>query len=168
LFPGTIQRCSSFFARSGIDGLRTLGWQVGRLGLFAGSLRLTGIKEEESVELFYQATPAGLSRGSTYASIQKRHALAPGALRPDLVLRRSSGDIQRWLVIEVKGGERRGSDSARAAAYDLLPYRTAFDPVLSKQTGSYGLGIAWGAELAPDLSSEVVLCTPDTLLSASW
>jgi hypothetical protein len=42
----------------------------------------------------------------------------------------------------------------------------AFDPVLSAQRGVYGLGIAWGTELNPIDSSEIVLCTPDTIESA--
>ncbi len=33
---------------------------------------------------------------------------------------------ERWLVVEVKGGERSVQRSARAAAYDLLAYRTAY------------------------------------------
>ena len=27
----------------------------------------------------------------------------------------------------------------------------------------YGLGVAWGAALAPSEASEITLCTPDTL-----
>jgi hypothetical protein len=149
-----------------IDCLRELGWDLTRLGLFAGSLRLRGEKDGSRLELTYQTTPATLRRGSVYSSILHRHAVAPGPLRPDLVVRHEHGGAERWLLIEVKGGERDGAESARAATQDLLGYRTAFSPALSTQTSPYGLGIAWGAELTPDPASEIVLCTPDTLIMA--
>jgi len=86
---------------------------------------------------------------------------------PDLVLRRKDADGVRWLLVEVKMGTSRGvEESARAAVRDLLAYRRAFGPVLARQSGPYGLGVAWGAELTPSIGEEVVLCTPDTLSSA--
>ena len=66
-------------------------------------------------------------------------------------------------MIEAKGGHRPITESARAAAYDFLAYRTAFAPQLQAQDGVYGLGIVWGAELMPDFTTGISLCTPDTL-----
>jgi hypothetical protein len=149
-----------------LEALSHLGWTMSRMGLFAGSLRVTGILEDERLELTYQVTPADLSRGSIYRSAQYRHGVAVGALRPDLVLRHIRENEERWLLVEVKGGTRSCSESARAAAYDLLAYRTAFAPVLAKQDSPYGLGIAWGAQLAPNPQSEIVLCSPDTIEQA--
>jgi hypothetical protein len=150
-----------------IETLRDLGWKLGRLGLFEGALRIDGRRGETDLELTYQATPKGLSHGSVYRDVQRAHQLKPGGLRPDLVIRLRSGDDERWLLIEVKGGERDAAQSARAAAYDLLAYRTAFAPALSAQAGRpYGLGIAWGAELRPNPDGEIVLCTPDAIREA--
>jgi hypothetical protein len=147
-----------------IDALKSLGWQLDRLGLFAGSLRLTGRKGHQRLELSYQRTPTKLARGSAYHAIQKAHAISPGALRPDLVIRHERGSNNAaWLVIEAKGGERPVDYSARAAAYDLLAYRTAYAHTLNRQDRPYGLGIAYGAELEPSSSNKVMLCTPDTL-----
>lgn len=150
-----------------LEVLRELGWSMGRLGLFEGALRVSGQKGSAVLELTYQATPKDLSRGSVYRDVQRDHQLNPGALRPDLVIKVSRRDQARWLLVEVKGGERAGSHSARAAAYDLLAYRTAFASVLSEQAGHpYGLGIAWGADLQPNVAGEIVLCTPDTIREA--
>ena len=70
------------------------------------------------------------------------------------------------MLVEVKGVERSVVDSARAAINDLLAYRRAFEPVLGKQTEAYGIGIAWGADLEPKETAEIVLCTPDTIPGA--
>jgi hypothetical protein len=149
-----------------IDALRRQQWTLTRLGLFGGSLRLRGHRGDVELELTYQATPRALSANSVYGGIQQRHGIAPGGLRPDLVIRTTSRGVQRWLVIEVKGGERSVADSARAAAYDLLAYRTAFAAQLDTQPGVFGLGIAWGAGLKPAFSGGVSLCTPDTIDTA--
>jgi hypothetical protein len=150
-----------------IEALRGLGWRFGRLGLFEGALRIAGRKGATELELTYQATPKELSRESVYRDVQRHHQLKPGALRPDLVIKLKRQDEERWLLVEVKGGERAGAHSARAAAYDLLAYRTAFAPILSAQDGHpYGLGIAWGVDLEPSLSGEIVLCTPDKIREA--
>jgi hypothetical protein len=79
------------------------------------------------------------------------------------VIHRTSGESDHWLLVEVKGGERSVEKSARAAAYDLLAYRAAFAPVLSTNPTPYGLGLAWGENLAPASDHEMMLCTPDTL-----
>jgi hypothetical protein len=149
-----------------LDVLRQQGWTLGRLGLFRGALRLIGRRDDVQLELTYQATPRQLSTGSNYHAIQQRHGITPGALRPDLVIRTTSARGERWLLIEVKGGERHPAKLARAAAYDLLAYRMAFAPQLEDQSGSYGLGIAWGAGLEPTSGAGVSLCTPDTLDTA--
>jgi hypothetical protein len=150
-----------------IEALCELGWRLGRLGLFEGALRIDGRNGSTELELTYQATPKDLSRGSVYRDVQRHHQLKPGALRPDLVIKLRRHDEERWLLIEVKGGERAVAQSARAAAYDLLAYRTAFAPVLSAQDGyPYGLGIAWGTDLEPSSTGEIVLCTPDTIRKA--
>jgi hypothetical protein len=147
-----------------IDALKNLGWKLSRLGLFAGSLRLKGRRGATTLELSYQSTPTPLSRGSIYRSVQHGHSLNAGPLIPDLVIRTHGPKRSRWLMIEVKAGfTRSGPDSARAAAHDLLAYRAAFAPTLGEQEGSYGLGVAYGAELLPNLGEEVVLCTPDTI-----
>jgi hypothetical protein len=148
-----------------LDTLQTLGWQLSRFGLFAGSLRLVGRKGSDQLDLYYQTTPASLSKGSVYRDVLQQHAIAPGVLRPDLVIRRRRHhELDRWILIEAKGGERPVEQSARAATYDLLAYRTAFERVLSAATeGPYGLGVAWGYGLYPTLHDEIALCSPDTL-----
>jgi hypothetical protein len=149
-----------------IRALRELGWALDRLGLFEGSLRLTGRKDTRKLELTYQATPTGLSRGSHYRAIQQAHSINPGALRPDLVIRQDHNGTESWLLIEAKGGERRVDHSARAATFDLLAYRTAFARALDNQAAPFGLGIAFGAELDASPTSNVMLCTPDTITPA--
>jgi hypothetical protein len=143
--------------------LAGLGWQVGHFGLVGGSLLLGARRGEERLEISYQATPALLSRGSRYGRVQKRHSIPMGALRPDLVFHWTAGGASRWLLVEVKGGNRKIEDSARAALLDLLAYRSAFTDALTETPPPYGLGIAWGAELEPSWRSEVALCSPDLL-----
>jgi hypothetical protein len=149
-----------------IRALQLLGWQMSRLGLFAGFLRLKGTKGDENLILTYQSTPSQLSTLSAYRTAQSEHSIPVGALRPDLVIHHRRGDQRSWLVIEAKGGTREVEHSARAAVFDLLAYRTAFDHGLATQTKPYGLGIAFGAELAPTQTGELMLCTPDTLATA--
>jgi hypothetical protein len=149
-----------------LAALRSNGWALGRLGLFTGALRSFGTRGTERIVISYQATPAGLSTGSIYGEIQRAHGIAAGGLRPDLVIQSLGTHRERWLLVEVKGGERGVSESARAAAYDLLAYRSAFASILDSQDGVYGLGIAWGAGLTPSYSQAVCLCTPDTLEEA--
>ncbi|HVH51422.1 MAG TPA: hypothetical protein VM690_04705 [Gaiellaceae bacterium] len=149
-----------------LDALKANGWTIAPLGLFGGTLQSVGSKGADRIEVGYQATPRALSAASPYAKVQHVHGIRAGRLRPDLVIHRTGESGDRWLVVEVKGGERSVGESARAAAYDLMAYRTAFGPVLDRQDGWYGLGIAWGAELAPNYSEPVCLCTPDTLPDA--
>jgi hypothetical protein len=148
-----------------IRALQSFGWKMSRLGLFAGSLRLTGTKGDDRLVLTYQATPSEISAHSSYRAAQREHDIPPGPLRPDLVLlhHRRPGDERAWLVIEAKGGTRSVEHSARAATFDLLAYRTAFDRSLGPQAKPFGLGIAFGAELLPTQTGPLMLCTPDTL-----
>ena len=86
---------------------------------------------------------------------------------PDLIIKTTtSNDETRWLLVEVKGGERAVADSARAAVRDLFGYRRAFSAVLDRIPGPYALGYAWGEGLKPSLDGDVTLCTPDTLTDA--
>jgi hypothetical protein len=149
-----------------LDALRALGWKLGRLGLFRGSLRIGGSRGGERLEVRYQGVPRLLRTSSTYRHMQIAHGIAPGMLRPDLVVRHTAKGVDRWLLIEMKGGARSVDESARAALRDLLGYRTAFSAVLGKQDGPYGLGIAWGAELLPSVGSNVMLCTPECITQA--
>jgi hypothetical protein len=150
-----------------LGALSGQGWKLDRLGLFRGSLQLKGRRDDVEIEVTYQQTPKLLSKGSEYRRLQQAHGIQPGGLRPDLVIRTTAGSRTRWLVVEAKGGpKRRVTDSARAAAYDLLAYRTAFASQLASQPGVYGLGIAWGGGLEPTFSSGISLCTPDTLAAA--
>jgi hypothetical protein len=147
--------------------LKSLGWSLDRLGVFQGSLKLKGARGDEFIEVAYQHTPARLSRGSIYRTTQQVHEISPGGLRPDLVIRRwARGQSHRWLLVEVKGGAKDVDRYARAAAYDLLAYRTAFDSVLAPNREPYGLGIAWGAGLEPAPDGPIMLCTPDTIPEA--
>jgi hypothetical protein len=144
--------------------LRSLGWRVVRPGLVRGGLFLRATRTETKLDLYYQHTPPALSAGSIYAEIQRHHAFkGRGALIPDYVARVSSGGGSRWLMFEVKGVHRPVSDSARAAVQDLLAYRRAFERALDSGPVPYGIGIAWGASLAPSTDVEITLCTPDTL-----
>ena len=144
--------------------LKELGWNMGRLGLFSGALRIVCEKRSQRLTVWYQSVPRPLTKSSKYRRVQVQHGIPPGSLRPDLVLHLESS-TERWFVIEIKGGHRAIRDSARAATFDLLAYGSAFADVLS--TGHpYGLGVAWGASLTPALGEDVLLCSPDHLLDA--
>jgi hypothetical protein len=150
-----------------LNALQGMGWKLDRLRLFQGSLRIAGQRGQDKIEVTYQSTPRPLSAGSLYRDVQRRHALEPGGLIPDLVIHRTGeGALDHWLLVEVKGGHRSVKKSARAAAYDLLAYRMAFSRVLDEIEGPYGLGIAWGAELPAAEDGNMRLCTPDMLPDA--
>lgn len=151
-----------------IKALRRLGWEAPPTGILWPPLIFRGHRDEAKVEVFYQATPGALSAGSRYHEVQAAHDFSSsGGLIPDLVIKISSNGETRWLLVEVKGGEKRSvADSARAAVRDLFVYRRAFSAALDRQTEPYGLGYAWGEGLKPSLGSDVTLCTPDTLAEA--
>jgi hypothetical protein len=151
--------------------LRKLGWKSPPPKLIGPVLQpaviFRGTCDGATLQLRYQRTPPALSAGSLYKSIQTDHQFAnKGGLIPDLVISVTKGAVKRWLLIEVKGLERKVESSARAAALDLLGYRRAFSPVLAKQAEPYGLGYVWGSGLTPATDSEITLCTPDTLAEA--
>ena len=148
--------------------LKQQGWSVDLPGIVRGSgAVIQGARSSKRIDVYYQRTPPELSRGSRYGEVQRLHNFdAIGGLRPDLIFRLGSPSGVRWLLVEVKGIQREAKDSAREALQNLLAYRRAFDPVLSEQDGTYGLGIAWGEDLSPRAGSEVMLCTPDTVGTA--
>jgi hypothetical protein len=82
------------------------------------------------------------------------------------VIKHDHHGAESWLLIEAKGGERRVDQSARAATFDLLAYRAAFARALGNQAAPFGLGIAFGAELDPSSTSDMMLCTPDMIVPA--
>jgi hypothetical protein len=151
-----------------IRALRGLGWRASPTGLLRPPHIFQARKDGSHLDVYYQRAPTALSAGSYYGEIQKDHGFpSASGLIPDLVLRLRVGNTITWLLIEVKGGPKRGvGDNARAAILDLLAYRRAFAPVLDKQSGPYGLGYAWGRELVPADEAELTLCTPDTLSRA--
>jgi hypothetical protein len=146
-----------------IRTLGHLGWDLEPLGLFAGSLRLRGRRGRETLELSYQRVPKELASGSRYKQVLSAHEVPQSPLRPDLVLTRRCPTGTCRLLIEAKGGHRPVEQSARAATLDLLAYRTTYSAALDKQGSFFGLGVVWGAGVTPSPSSEISLCSPDTL-----
>jgi hypothetical protein len=144
--------------------LRDSGWAITTPGIVRSGCVLQGRRDGERIDLYYQRTPTELSTDSIYRIVQQRHHFSGiGGAIPDMVLKLSRNENQCWVLVEVKGVKRDVADSARAATHDLLAYRRAFEPVLSRQSSPYGLGIAWGASLSPSAASEVMLCSPDTV-----
>jgi hypothetical protein len=141
------------------------GWSAPRPGLLRPPLIYRGYRSNVRLDLYFQHAPDGLTTSSRYRDVQNAHLFSHrSGLIPDLVLKTCDGASTRWLMIEVKGGYKRGvADSARAATQDLLAYRRAFGSALQHQSGVYGLGYAWGAALMPSDDSEIMLCTPDSL-----
>ena len=147
--------------------LLSQGWTLSRPGLVRGGRLLRGRRDDIRLDVYYQSTPAALERNSRYKHVQELHALLPpGRLRPDFVFHVVRPSRERWLLVEVKGVARAVARYARAATLDLLAYRQAFDTALSGTELPYGLGVAWGAGLAPTPGGEITLCTPDTLPGA--
>jgi hypothetical protein len=150
-----------------IKALRDMGWKAPPAGMLWPPLIFSGHRGEATAQVFYQATPRELSAGSQYRKVQAAHSfLSTGGLIPDLVIKTTTNDEIRWLIIEVKGLERPVADSARAAIRDLFVYRRAFSAVLDRQTEPYGRAYAWGEGLNPSFDGDVTLCTPDTLTEA--
>jgi hypothetical protein len=149
-----------------IERLKDTGWQVPKLELVGGALQLAATKGPTELRLYYHRVPKRLDQTSLYRRIQQLHGIAAGSLMPDLVLHLLQASEERWLLVEIKGGVRPVTDSAREALSDLLTYRRAYEPTLSAIKGTYGLGIAWGQGLAPRPDAEIMLCTPDELGTA--
>jgi hypothetical protein len=147
--------------------LQNQGWALSRPGLVRGGRLLRARRDDARLDVYYQSTPAELERNSSYKRVQELHGLLPTApLRPDFVFHMVRPSGERWLLVEVKGVARAVARSARAATFDLLAYRRAFDSTLNVTELPYGLGVAWGAALAPESGGEIMLCTPDTLPEA--
>jgi hypothetical protein len=147
--------------------LRGIGWQTSCNGLLrTGAPVVVAHNDTMKLSLFFQHTPPALRAKSVYEQVQIAHGLGIGVLRPDFVLQIRDGGTRRWVLGEVKGGERAPETSAREALLDLLAYRREYHAELDSSAPPYGLGIAWGSELRPSGDGEVVLCTPDTILGA--
>jgi hypothetical protein len=150
-----------------IDALVAGGWTMEPLELIRGSLSLTARRGNERLRLWYQSVPRELRVSSRYLVEARRHGIPVDVLRPDIVLRWDGPGERRWLIVEAKLGDvsfqsgRSIEGSARAALKDLMMYRTDFSHVLRGAT-TYGLGIAWGAELTPQ-PGEILLASPDAV-----
>lgn len=150
------------------QALEDLGFDVARLGLFAGGLRFVARRGTERVTAWYQQLPAQWRRMSRYPATVRAHQMSdPHDLRPDLVLRAELADgTDRWTVVEAKTttGGRPVSVLFRRALTDLLAYRAAFEDALAGQE-RWGLGVVWGSDLRP-ADHDVLVCTPDRLHDA--
>ena len=84
--------------------LKDLGWTTSLPGLVRSRKFVTAKKDDRIVDVFYQHTPDALAVSSIYGQVQTAHAFPGlGSLRPDFVLRCSSPEGMRWLLVEVKG-----------------------------------------------------------------
>jgi hypothetical protein len=145
--------------------LEAHGWKLQPLRLFHGAVHTHGFRGDgRRIDVWYQPAPSPLGM-SRYAGVLTHHGFPQvRELRPDLVVRwQSSSTVHRTLLIECKFSEHGVAGAARSALLDLLAYRHAFATALADSEPPYGLGVAWGADLAPRLDSEVMLCTPDQL-----
>jgi hypothetical protein len=150
-----------------IAALEKLGWQLQPLGLFRGAVGTRGVSSDgREIELWYQPKAPVLGNLSRYREVLEQHGIrAPHDLRPDFVLRwRSATQAHRTMMIECKLSTTDGVEkTARGALKDLFLYRQAFRDVIEATGEPYGLGVAWGAGLAPRLGQEIMLCTPDKI-----
>lgn len=150
-----------------IAALEKHGWQLLPLRLFHGAVETHGTRSDgRGIELWYQPKAPVLGEVSRYREILEGHGFkASHDLRPDFVLRwQSASGAQRTLMIECKLSTTDGVEkTARGALFDLLAYRQAFGQTPGEP---YGLGVAWGAGLAPRRDREIMLCTPDKIEEA--
>jgi hypothetical protein len=137
--------------------LEQLGWVAGPPRLVRGRLAVHFARAGEPLTLHYQQVPSTMA--GSYARLLREHGLPASSLRPDLVLSRPAALGTRRVVVEVKY-RHRAVDGARQALLDLLAYRDNY----GAQSGTAWLGVAWGKGLAPNLDSEVWLCTLDRLV----
>jgi hypothetical protein len=151
-----------------LDALTSLGWQMAPFTLFHGHVHTAGeTTDGRQIDLWYQTTPRALSDVSLYKEVLTSHGFTGTRQRPDISLRWTAPDgQQRWLLIECKLSESGVRHAAREALADLLAYRADYDATLAATNGPHGLGVAWGEGLHPVSTSEVALCTPDTLTQA--
>jgi hypothetical protein len=151
-----------------IEALNRSGWSMSPIHLFYGRLRINGRRPDgRRLQLHYQSNPADMPT-SRYKAIQSLHSFPQSQeLRPDMVLMWDApSGPPRWLLAECKLSKHGVIDAARKALNDLLAYRRAFSPLLDQTPEPYGLGLAWGGDLAPDVTAEIMLATPDTLAIA--
>jgi hypothetical protein len=147
------------------EALRSQGWQTRFPGLVRGGLFLAAERGANKLRVYYQHLPPTLGSGSVYGDAQAAHGIAQSPLRPDLVFELVA-PAHRWILVEVKGIEANLKSYARSATFDLLAYRHSFGEALDGADRPWGLGVAWGSGLEPRDTSEVCLCTPDTLGAA--
>ena len=143
-------------------------WEIEPLHIVhAGDLRMKARRGNQRLELVYQSVPQELKAESPYLEILDSHGIRPVTRRPDLVLRISDGDEQRWCLVEIKGGEAGVEKLARRATFDLHAYRRTFTAALEEQPleRPYGLGIVWGEGLQPQ-AGEIALCSVDQIAAA--
>jgi hypothetical protein len=152
-----------------LDALDAHSWSLQPFRRFSGHVTTYGNHHDGcGIRLWYQHTPSGLGKGSRYVQVQAAHNfMYLHDLRPDIVLKwTDKAGNEQWLVIECKLSDRSVRHAARWALADLLAYKRSFDLALTGVHPPYGLGVAWGAGLHPASSSEIALCTPDTLAEA--
>jgi hypothetical protein len=118
----------------------------------------TIFEDDEAVEVFQlrasrYADPAALDPIGRPTPIPKSQGMAGLAAQ-----RRQSPSS--WARA---GGSTTTSTSCSTSSASMSS--AGCDP-LARQAGPYGLGIAWGAGLAHNPFSEVLLCTPDSLKHA--
>ncbi|WP_406631367.1 hypothetical protein [Amycolatopsis sp. WGS_07] len=150
-----------------IDALNSHGWNVQPLYLFKGRVHTDGQQPDgRKIDVWYQSLPPDVHSPSKYKEILTKHGFSQQPdLRPDLWLRWTDrGGRTRWLLVECKLSQSKGvQTAARHALSELIGYREAFRTTLATSEPPYGLGVAWGAGLEPQLDSDVALCTPDML-----
>lgn len=132
------------------------GWVAGRPRLVHGRLRVVFTRAGEPLTLHFQRVPADMA--DKYGRLQHEHGIPMSGLRPDLVLSRPSSSGKQRVVVEVKY-RRRVVDAARQALLDLMAYKENY----GADDSTAWLGVAWGDALAPNLNSEIWLCTVDRL-----
>ncbi|NHO83152.1 hypothetical protein [Micromonospora sp. CMU55-4] len=146
------------------------GWELQPLRLFRGAVETHGTSRDgRRIDLWYQSKPSVLADVSNYREVLARHGFQrPQDLRPDLVLHwQTPTGSPRTLVIECKLSTSGGvKEAARSALFDLLAYRQAFASSMAGAGVPYGLGVAWGGGLTPQLNQDVMLCTPDKIEEA--
>jgi hypothetical protein len=152
-----------------LDALQEQGWRLTPFRLFHGHLHVRGRRADgRQISVWYQSTPPELATGSLYRYVLTSHEFSHHhELRPDLVLRWTDHNgPDRLLVVECKLSQLGAGHAARSALLDLFAYRRSFDAALTNSGHPYGLGVAWGSGLLPVTTTEIALCTPDTLREA--
>lgn len=152
------------------DALAEAGWSMASIRLFHGCIEIDGTKSDgRSLRLYYQSMPAATATSLYKKSLSSHDIENTRELRPDMIISwETPTHEKRQLFVECKLSEEGiVAKAARRAVFDLLAYRQAFRDDLKEQRGSpFGLGLAWGEDLEPDLDAEIMLATRDTLARA--